>query len=47
MCMEVVQWNNSLLMHVNNLDRKKDVAREHERERERYREKVHGLMSKK
>lgn len=33
--MEAVQWNNSLLMRVNNLDNKKDVTREHERERER------------
>lgn len=47
MCMEVVQWNNSLLMRVNILEGKKDVTRENEREGERDREKVLGLMSKK
>lgn len=45
--MEVVQWNNSLLMRVNILEGKKDVTRENEREGERDREKVLGLMSKK
>lgn len=47
MCMEVVQWNNSLLMRVNILEGKKDVTRENEREGERDREKVLVLMSKK